>query len=126
MPEASFTPFVEVSEEIKALSREIAEKIARLRVIAGDPVNIAYGEKISFEIRSNSDDDRLMVFHKGCGFTEVNYMPEGLALDVYHGGLSPECVYTTSISKEDLADPDFKFLDEDAQAQTQAPFASAT
>ena len=129
MPEASFTPFVKVSDEIKTLSREIAEKIARLRVIAVDPVDIAYGEKISFEIRPNSDDNRLMVFHKDRGFTNVNYTQEGLILDVYHGGLLPECVHTTSIFNENLADPDLELLDEEAQdqiAQAQAPSSSAT
>ena len=131
MPEASFTPFVQVSDEVKTLSREIAEKIARLRVIAVDPVDIAYGEELSFEVRPNSDNDRLMVFHKDRGFTNVNYTHEGLILDVYPEGLLPECVHTASIFYEDLVDRDTELLEEEAQyqiaqAQTQAPSSSAT
>lgn len=83
MPSKTEISDVAQTLSIEALKARIEADIAQLRTIADDPVDIAYGENISFEVRHISDSERLNVYRKGWGGTTVNYTHEGLILDVY-------------------------------------------
>lgn len=90
-----------VSLELQELIARVQRDVAQLRQIAIDPVDIAYGENISFEIRPASEGDRLNVYRKDWGTTCVNYTDEGLILDVFPEE-SMECLHTASIDSADL------------------------
>ena len=91
--------------EIARLKQEITEKIAHLREIADEPVDIPYGLFVSFEVRPIAEGDRLNVYRDAWGCTSVNYTGEGLILDVCSEfELNP--IHTASIFAEDLEDPD--------------------
>lgn len=113
MPNPTATTALAQQTEIQTLQREITEKIARLRAIADDPVDIAYAKDLSFEIRPANDSDCLVVYRKGWGSAQVNYRPERLEMKAYHEGILPECVHHASFVQEDLEDP------QSSEAETQ-------
>jgi hypothetical protein len=71
------------AERAKKLGDEISRKIAELRELAVDPVDIVFSEGVSFEVRPAADDARLVVFCAGKGATSVNYGEAGLAVKVF-------------------------------------------
>lgn len=96
---------VQPNPEIAALTREITEKIARLRAIAIEPMDISYAPSISFEVRPSAEGDRLNVYRKDWGCTTVNYTQEGLILDVCsESDLAP--IHTASIGSDELESPE--------------------
>jgi hypothetical protein len=68
---------------IETLRKEIESRIVLLRNMAVEPVLISYAKDISIEVRPAGDDDRLLVCHQTMGHTNVNYMHEGLVVDVW-------------------------------------------
>ncbi len=68
---------------VDALRGEIETRIARLRELAIEPVGIRYTDHVSIEVRPAGEDDRLLVCHATMGHTNVNYMDEGLVVDVW-------------------------------------------
>lgn len=87
------------------LIARIRSDVALLREMAIDPVDIPYGENISFEIRPKVEGDTLNVYRKDWGTTCVNYTGEGLILDVFSEG-ALDSLHTTSIESAELMDPD--------------------
>ena len=71
------------ADRAKKLGSEISRKIAELRELAIDPVDIVFSEGVSFEVRPAEDDARLVVFCAGKGATSVNYGGAGLAVKVF-------------------------------------------
>lgn len=87
--------------ELAALIARIQADVAALRLMATVPVDVVYGENISFEIRPASEGDRLNVYRKNWGTTCVNYTSEGLILDVF-AEESMDCLHTASIESAEL------------------------
>lgn len=86
---------------IQTLADEIAMKIADLRKIIVEPVDVGFSGDISFEIRPVEDDQRLNVFCKGRGCTSVKYSVDGLRVDVFgEDDLTP--IHSASWHNDDL------------------------
>lgn len=96
---------------IETIRKEIETRIARLRELAIEPVSIRYADQVSIEVRPASDDDRLLVCHATMGHTNVNFMDEGLVVDVWPNEL-----------KDGAVEPIFTqaFLADELQAQETA------
>lgn len=91
--------------EVEALTREITEKIARLRAITIEPVDISYAPNISFEVRPSAEGDRLNVYRKDWGCIGVNYTHEGLIIDVCsESDLAP--IHSIQINSDELENRD--------------------
>lgn len=91
--------------KIEELRLQIERDIAYLRTVIEEPVDIRYGEFVSFEVRPDNDDDRLNVYRKDWGVTIVNYTHEGLILDVCcEEGL--DSIHTACFMAEDLENDD--------------------
>lgn len=93
-----------MSPEAERLVARITEDLRRLRYILEEPVSIKYGYDVpvDIEIRPLGDDDRVLVGCEGRGFTTVNYMDEGLILDVIPEG-TIDILHTASFPKDDLS-----------------------
>jgi hypothetical protein len=90
---------------IETLRKEIENRIALLRNMAIEPVSIRYTKDISIEVRPSGEDDRLLVCHETMGHTNVNYMHEGLVVDVWpdelpNGAVEP--VFTQAFLQDEL------------------------
>ena len=93
------------TQKINEIIARVRSDVALLRQVAIEPVDIPYGEGVSFEIRPNDEGDRLNVYRKDWGTTCVNYTGEGLILDVYSEG-AMDTLHTTSIESAELVDTD--------------------
>lgn len=84
------------------LIERIQRDIAELRACAIDPMSIQLTDVIDIEIRPSSEDDRVLVGRKGWGYTVVNYIPEGLILNVFPAGVLTDPLLTASLFSADL------------------------
>ena len=93
-----------MSPEAESLVARITEDLRRLRYILEEPVSIKYGydEPVDIEVRPFGDD-RVIVGCEGQGFTTVNYMDEGLTVDVIPEG-TIDILHTAAFFKDDLSE----------------------
>lgn len=90
---------------VETLRKEIESRISLLRDLVKEPVSIRYGHRVSFELRPAGDDDRLLVCHESMGHTNVNYMAEGLVVDVWPNELrdgAVEPVFTQAFLQDEI------------------------
>lgn len=86
---------------VKQLVDMANELFAVLREKAEEPVVVHYSDDITLEVRPNDDDDRVLVSAEGRGDTVVNYIDDGLAIDVY-AREELDAVMSTWICNSDL------------------------
>lgn len=91
----------DASAEVARASVE--EGLAHLRSLLVDPVAIQYSTQISLEVRPLDDDERILVYRKNWGCTQVNYTDEGVILDVFSAAEEQlEAIHTACVYREDL------------------------
>ena len=79
----------------------IEAAISELRQVIVEPVSLKLWGDLDMEIRPALDDDRVLIGHRGRGFTLINYTQKGLILDVTSEN-EIEPFFTTTVFAEDL------------------------
>jgi hypothetical protein len=78
-----YSPVLMHIDRVEILKNVIAQKIAELRAIAVDPVDIPYADGISFEVRPAAEDDQFVVYRKKFGCTSIDYQATQLSVDIF-------------------------------------------
>lgn len=90
--------------KVDALRQEIELKLQEFRALITDPVEIAYGDQVSIEIRPEGEGDAVLVSRKDWGYTLVNYGQASLKATIYDGSPAIDPVHEVEIDYVDLLD----------------------
>lgn len=78
-----FSKTLSAVETLAFYKHRIETDVAHLRALALDPVDIAYGANLSFEVRPDAEGDCLNIFCKDHGLVSVNYTDAGLEVRTF-------------------------------------------
>lgn len=90
--------------QAESLRLDIEGKLRQLRAIIDDPVEIAFANQVSIEIRPEGEGDAVLVSRKDWGYTLVNYGQASLKATIYDGSPAIDPVHHVEIDYVDLLD----------------------